>query len=127
MSSPRSARAHNSMADVLRTQRKYTEAISEYEAALALDRNFVNALAAMGRCKTYIGPVDDAILAQQCAIRLSPVTPHSSIGISESARLICCNRASIRQSIGSKRRAAVARRYGMCMLGLQPPAPTRET
>ena len=75
MSSPRSARAHNSMAEVLRTQRKYTEAISEYEAALALDRNFVNALAAMGRCKTYIGPVDDAILAQQCAIRLSPRDP----------------------------------------------------
>ena len=75
MSSPRSARAHNSMAEVLRTQRRYTEAISEYEAALALDRNFVDALAAMGRCRTYIGPVDDAILAQQRAIRLSPRDP----------------------------------------------------
>jgi TolB-like protein/class 3 adenylate cyclase len=75
MSSPRSARAHYSMAEVLRTQRRYTEAIPEYEAALALDHNFVSALAAMGRCKTYIGPVDDAILAQQRAIRLSPRDP----------------------------------------------------
>jgi tetratricopeptide (TPR) repeat protein len=75
MSSPRSARAHASMAEVLRTQRRYPEAISEFEAALALDRNFANALAAMGRCKTYIGPVDDAILAQQAAIRLSPRDP----------------------------------------------------
>ena len=29
----------------------------------------------MGRCKTYIGPVDDAILAQERAIRLSPRDP----------------------------------------------------
>jgi tetratricopeptide (TPR) repeat protein len=75
MSSPRSARAHHSMAEVLRTQRRYSEAISEYEATLALNRNFANALAALGRCKTYIGPVDDAILAQQKAIRLSPRDP----------------------------------------------------
>jgi tetratricopeptide (TPR) repeat protein len=75
MSSPRSARVHHSMAEVLRTQRRYTEAISEYEDALAIDRNFANALAALGRCKTYIGPVDDAIHAQQKAIRLSPRDP----------------------------------------------------
>ena len=72
MSSPRSALAHFAAADVLRTQRRYAEAISEYEAALALDRNFAQALADLGRCRTYIGPVDEAILAQQHAIRLSP-------------------------------------------------------
>jgi TolB-like protein/Flp pilus assembly protein TadD len=75
MSSPRSAHMHNALATVLRTQRRYTEAISEYEATLAIDRNFVTALAALGRCKTYIGPVDDAISAQQQAIRLSPRDP----------------------------------------------------
>ena len=75
MSSPRSVRAHHSMAEVFRTQRRYAEAIFEYETVLALDRNFANALAAVGRCKTYIGPVDDAILAQQKAIRLSPRDP----------------------------------------------------
>ena len=75
MSSPRSVSAHLSMAEVLRTQRRYTEAITEYEAVLALDRNSADALAALGRCKTYIGPVDDAIPAQQRAIRLSPRDP----------------------------------------------------
>src|SRR5262249_48605699 len=40
VSSPRSARAHYSMAEVLRTQRRYAEAISEYETVLVLDRNF---------------------------------------------------------------------------------------
>jgi adenylate cyclase len=75
ISSPCSARAHGTMGQVLRAQRRYGEAVSEYEAALALDRNFVIALAALGRCKTYVGPVDDAILAQQNAIRLGPRDP----------------------------------------------------
>ena len=75
MSSPRSAFVHFSMADVLRTQRRYAAAISEYEAVLALDRNSADALAALGRCKTYTGPIDDAISAQQHAIRLSPRDP----------------------------------------------------
>jgi TolB-like protein/class 3 adenylate cyclase/Flp pilus assembly protein TadD len=75
MSSPRSALAHIAMAEVLRTQRRYAEAISEYEATLVLDRNYADALADLGRCKTYIGPVDEAILAQQHAIRLSPRDP----------------------------------------------------
>jgi TolB-like protein/class 3 adenylate cyclase/Tfp pilus assembly protein PilF len=75
MSSPRSALAHYSMAEVLRTQRRYTEAIFEYEMVLALNRNFADALADLGRCKTYIGPVDEAIAAQQRAIQLSPRDP----------------------------------------------------
>jgi tetratricopeptide (TPR) repeat protein len=75
MASPRSARAHTSLAEVFRTQRKYTEAIPEYQAALSLDRNFVIALSALGRCKTYVGPVDEAIPAQEQAILLSPRDP----------------------------------------------------
>jgi TolB-like protein/cytochrome c-type biogenesis protein CcmH/NrfG len=75
MSSPGSARAHATIAQVLRIQHRYAEAISEYEAVLALDRNATSALAALGRCKTYTGSVDDAISAQQKAIRLSPRDP----------------------------------------------------
>jgi adenylate cyclase len=70
--SPRSARAHLAMANVLRAQRRYAEAISEYEAALALNRNLVGALADIGRLKIYVGPIDDAIPFQEQAIRLSP-------------------------------------------------------
>jgi tetratricopeptide (TPR) repeat protein len=75
MSSPRGALMHYAMAEMLRTRRRYIEAISEYETVLALDRNFTDALADLGRCKTYIGPVDDAIPAPQQAIRLSPRDP----------------------------------------------------
>jgi len=73
--SPRSARAHVAMANVLRAQRRYAEAISEYEAALALNRNLVGALACIGRLKIYVGPIDDAIRFQEQAIRLSPRDP----------------------------------------------------
>jgi adenylate cyclase len=73
--SPRSATAHVAMADVLRAQRRYAEAISEYEAALALNRNLVRALADIGRLKIYVGPIDDAIPFQEQAIRLSPRDP----------------------------------------------------
>jgi adenylate cyclase len=127
MSSQRSALTHTSMAEVLRTQRRYAEAIYEYEAALALDRNSVTALANLGRCKTYIGLVDDAISAQENAIRLSPRDPIASIGIFVSAKLIYFSRAWITQSTGSKRHAAAPPPYGMCMLGWRPPMPRRET
>jgi TolB-like protein len=48
--SPRSAIAHQVMGQVLRVQRRYAEAISEYEAALTLDRNRLGALADIGWC-----------------------------------------------------------------------------
>jgi adenylate cyclase len=73
--SPHSARTHSAMAHVFRAQRRYAEAISEYEAALALNRNLVGALANIGRLKIYVGPVDDAIPFQEQAIRLSPLDP----------------------------------------------------
>jgi TolB-like protein/cytochrome c-type biogenesis protein CcmH/NrfG len=73
--SPRSARVHFAMANVLRAQRRYAEAISEYEVALMLDRNLVGALAVIGRLKIYLGPIDDAIPSQEQAIRLSPRDP----------------------------------------------------
>ena len=74
----RSAGTHLTMAQVLRAQRRYAEAISEYEAALAFDRNLVGALAYMGRCKTYIGPIDEAIPLLEQAMRLSPRDPSIS-------------------------------------------------
>jgi tetratricopeptide (TPR) repeat protein len=52
------------------------EASSAYEAALALDPNMVGALADLGRCKIFIGPIDEAITAQLQAIRLSPRDPN---------------------------------------------------
>jgi len=74
-SSPSSALAHYAKADVLRVLRRCAEAIPEYEAALSLNRNLVAALASIGRCKIYNGPIDEGIAAQEQAIRLSPRDP----------------------------------------------------
>jgi adenylate cyclase len=68
---PRSPLAHSARASVLRVQGRLEEAISEYETVLASDPNQVEALAAIGRCKIYIGPIEEAIPAQEQAIRLS--------------------------------------------------------
>src|SRR5258707_6809177 len=46
--SPRSALTHFALAQVFRAERRYVEAIAEYETTLELDRNWVSALAAMG-------------------------------------------------------------------------------
>jgi adenylate cyclase len=73
--SPHSPVAHFAKGQVLRVQGRLEEAISEYETVLAFDRNWVGALAAIGRCKIYIGPIAEAIPAQEQAIRLSPRDP----------------------------------------------------
>jgi len=73
--SPRSWIAHSAKVQMLRVQRRCKEAIPEYETALALNRNSVSALASIGRCKIYIGPIEEAIPAQEQAIRLSPRDP----------------------------------------------------
>jgi tetratricopeptide (TPR) repeat protein len=73
--SPRSAITHHAKGQVLRAQRQCKEAIPEYETALVLNRNSVSTLAAIGRCKIYIGPIEEAIPALEQAIRLSPRDP----------------------------------------------------
>jgi TolB-like protein/class 3 adenylate cyclase len=75
---PQRAYAHIIKANVLRAQRRCAEVVPEYEAALALDRNAAHALANIGRCKIYIGPIEGAIPPLEQAIRLSPSDP--SIG-----------------------------------------------
>ena len=74
--SPRSSLPHYAKAEVLRVQRRSAEAIPEYEAALALNRNWVTAFAALGRCMIRIGPIEEGIAAQEQAIRLSPRDPN---------------------------------------------------
>jgi TolB-like protein/class 3 adenylate cyclase/Tfp pilus assembly protein PilF len=73
--SPRHAFAHYVRGQVLRAQNRFDEAIAEYETALALDRNSVNALAGLGQCKFFTGALDEVIPAHEQAIRLSPRDP----------------------------------------------------
>ena len=70
--SPRSPLAHYAMGNVLRAQRRYAEAIPEFETALALDRNRAFAYFALGQCKLFTGSLEETIPLTERAIRLSP-------------------------------------------------------
>jgi adenylate cyclase len=72
---PRSAYAHFVKGNVLRMQKRWEDAILEYEMALALDRNSVGALHELGWCKLSTGSTEEAIPLAEQAIRLSPRDP----------------------------------------------------
>jgi adenylate cyclase len=73
--SPRSPIAHYAKGQVLRAQRRYAEAIREYETAIASNRNWVSTIHALSQCKLYTGAIEETIALAQQAIRLSPRDP----------------------------------------------------
>jgi TolB-like protein/class 3 adenylate cyclase/Tfp pilus assembly protein PilF len=77
--SPRSPLAHFIKANVLRAQRRYAEAISEYEMVLAIDRNRTTAYFGLGQCKLFTGSLEETIPLVERAIRLSPRDPQLGI------------------------------------------------
>jgi tetratricopeptide (TPR) repeat protein len=56
--SPRSPLAHSAKGQVLRAQNRFREAIPEYEAVLAFNRNSVGALHSLGQCKLFAGSIE---------------------------------------------------------------------
>ena len=75
MTSPHHALAHFAKGHVMRARGRYDAAIPEYGVAIAANRNWVVAIAALGLCKFLTGAIDEAIPAQEQAIRLSPRDP----------------------------------------------------
>jgi adenylate cyclase len=73
--SPRNAFAHIQKGNALRARKRWEEAVLEYEAAVALDRNSVYALTGLGWCKLYFGSIEEVIPLVEQAIRLSPCDP----------------------------------------------------
>jgi adenylate cyclase len=73
--SPRNPLAHMAKAQVLRAQRRFAEAIPEYETLLASDRNSVNILSALAQCKLFTGAIEESLSLVEQAIRLSPRAP----------------------------------------------------
>jgi len=73
--SPRNPRAHFAQGQVLRARGRCEEAVPEYEMVIALNRNWVLAIAALGWCKFLTGSIDEAILLHEQAIGLSPRDP----------------------------------------------------
>jgi tetratricopeptide (TPR) repeat protein len=72
---PHSPIAHRAKGQVLRAQRRFAEAIPEYETALASNRNWVGALHALGQCKLFTGSIEETIPLEEQAIRVSPRDP----------------------------------------------------
>jgi adenylate cyclase len=70
--SPRYASAHLVKGELLRAQGRSDEAISEYETALALNRNLVVALIGLTWCKLFAGSLDEVIPLAERALRHSP-------------------------------------------------------
>jgi adenylate cyclase len=60
---------------VLRAQRRYAEAIPQFEAALSSNPNSVYAMHALAHCKFFTGSIEEAIPLEEQAIRLSPRDP----------------------------------------------------
>ena len=77
--SPRSAVAHFAKGQIMRAQRRYGEAIPEYETVLASDRNWVYAFFALGQCKLHTGSIEETIPLVERAIRLSPRDPELGV------------------------------------------------
>ncbi|MBV8938154.1 MAG: tetratricopeptide repeat protein [Alphaproteobacteria bacterium] len=83
---PRSPGVHWAKGQILRAQRRYIEAIPEYEAVLASNRNSARALFCLGQCKLFAGLIEETIPLIERAIRLSPRDPrpgawYSTIGM----------------------------------------------
>jgi TolB-like protein/DNA-binding winged helix-turn-helix (wHTH) protein len=73
--SPNNASAYYAKGNVLRIQGRCPEAISEFERAIAADRNFAGAYGNLGWCKFLTGSIDEMIPLAEQAIRLSPRDP----------------------------------------------------
>jgi adenylate cyclase len=73
--SPSNPLAHYAKGFLLATQNRRAEAIPEFEAVVAADRNWAAAIAQLGRCRFVVGSIEEMIPAQEQAIRLSPRDP----------------------------------------------------
>jgi len=77
--SPRSLVARYAKGNILRQMSRYEAAMSEYQTVIALNRNHVNALAAISSCKLFTGSMERAIPLVEQAIRLSPRDPDVAV------------------------------------------------
>src|SRR5262249_50396303 len=111
--------------EVLRAQKRYEEAIPEYERVLAFDRNSASALLALGHCKLMIGSIEELIPLVEQASRLSPRDPKSPSCITGLGKCICCNPAPIRRSHGWRRRAAPIPNFSTFTPFSPPPMPSK--
>jgi adenylate cyclase len=76
---PRDPNVRWAKGQVLRAQRRFAEAIPEYEAVVASNPNNARALMAIGQCKRLTGSIEETIPLVERAVRLSPHEPRVGI------------------------------------------------
>ena len=124
--SPRSPLAHFAKGQVLRAQRRFEEAIPEYETVIAFNRNWVGALATLGQCKFLTGSIEETIPLEEQAIRLSPRDP--CIGIwylpdwARASAAIAHRRGDPLARKGAQRQSGTSRTFTP---GSPPPMPSK--
>jgi tetratricopeptide (TPR) repeat protein len=69
---PHSYAAHYAKGQVLRAQRRFAEAIPEYEMALAINPNVTSGLYSIAQCKLLTGLIEETIPLIEQEIRRSP-------------------------------------------------------
>ena len=74
--SPRSAFAHVAQGRVLCAQGRFEEAISEYEAANAINPGLPHHYGYLGACRLWTGSINDAIPLAERAMAISPRDPY---------------------------------------------------
>jgi len=92
IATPGSPVAHQAKATALFVQRRYEEAIPEYETVIALDRNRWEAYSDLGICKFWTGSVEETIPLEEQALRLNPRDPQNGL------RYLWIGRAHLLQS-----------------------------
>ncbi len=73
--SPRDPLAHFAKGLLLRAQHRYEDAVPEYEAAIAFNRNWASAYADLGWSKFWVGSIEQAVSLMERAVQLSPRDP----------------------------------------------------
>ncbi len=66
---------HFAKGQLLRAQHRCDAAIPEYEIVLASNRNSLASIGNIGRCKIYLGLIDDGVALEEQVIHLSPHDP----------------------------------------------------
>jgi len=73
--SPDTPLAHGVKGFLLRAQERWADAIPEYEAVIALNRNSPDAYHSLAQCKLFTGSFEEVVPLVEQAIRLSPRDP----------------------------------------------------
>ena len=98
--SPRDPYVRYVKGQVLRTQGRCAEAIHQYEAALASNRNWAIVYSHIGQVQDTVGIDEEAVPLHEQAIRLSPADPNIANWYYRIGDGICCNRVLTRRLFG---------------------------